>query len=422
MTAKRWLNVAARIFLSLGLLYSIYLVATRSIAQWYFRQPPPEGVRKAIEWDPGNPMYYAALARVLERSPEGADLNEVIRLHEKATQLSPRRARYWAELGGAYELAGQLEDARLAYERAQELFPNSPKINWQLGNFYIREGKIREALQAFQKVLLGDPGLRRQAFDLAWRAGADADLILEEMIPPQMDILFQYLDYLTQKQRIEEAEQTWARILEHQLPFEPRAAFPYLDGLIRNQRVDGLTAAWAMLAERNPTRIRQRRFDPSLIFNGGFESVILNGGLGWRVTPIEGVVVSVDSLTFFDGTRSLKFRFDGQHNVNYHHVLQYVPVKPDTHYRFMGYMRAQEITTASGPRFEVYDAYDPKSLFLLTENLVGSSSWSPQHLEFETGRDTRLLIIRVARPPSRKFDNQIAGTVWIDRLSLTPVE
>jgi len=60
------------------------------------------------------------------------------------------------------------------------------------------------------------------------------------------------------------------------------------------------------------------------------------------------------------------------------------------------------------------------SLFLSTENDVGTSSWSLQQLDFKTKADTRLLVVRVARPPSEKLDSQIGGTVWIDGVSLTP--
>lgn len=88
MNKKRWLNLVGRILLSLALLYCIYLVATRAIALWYFRQADLAGVRKAIEWDPGNPRYYAALARVLERSIEGEDLEETIERRCVETRLN----------------------------------------------------------------------------------------------------------------------------------------------------------------------------------------------------------------------------------------------------------------------------------------------------------------------------------------------
>ncbi len=367
-------------------------------------------------------MYYAALARVLEQGRDRFDLNEVIGLYEKATQLSPYKARYWAERGGAYELGGRTEEAQRAYERAQQLFPNSPEINWKLGNFYVRQGNLQPGLRALQKVLLGDPSLRQQTFDLAWRAGAEPASIRVEMIPDRVDILFQYLNYLAGKRRMDEAEQVWVRILGLNLAFDPPWSFVYVDALIREKRVVELTEAWAEITRRNPTLIRQRSFDPNLVTNGDFENFILNGGLDWRVAPLEGVVVSVDSLTFFDGTHSLKIQFDGKHNHDYAHVYQYVPVKPNTLYRLVGYMRTQGITTDQGLRLEVYDAYDSSRLLLATENLAGTSGWSPQHLEFQTGPETELLLVRARRPRSWKFDNRIAGTFWIDRVSLNAVE
>jgi len=418
----RRLDFPVRILLSLVLLFCIYWVATGAVAQWYSRQQSAEGLRKAIQWDPGNPMYYAALARVLSTSLEGADLDEVIRLYEKSTELRPLEARYWAELGGVYEQVERLQEAQRAYAEAEKLFPNSPQLNWQSGNFHLRQGNIPLALKSFQKVLLGDPGLLPQVFDLAWRAGAEPELILNEMIPPQPNIMFAYLDYLVQKKRIEQAAEVWERILALQLPFEPKSAFPYLDALIASKRVDLLTSAWAELAKRNPTRLRQRAFDPNHLTNGDFEGEILNGGLDWRVGILEGVIVTVDGLRFFDGTHSLKIQFDGTRNIDYGHVYQFVPVKPKTLYRFTGYMRVQGITTDSGPRFQIYDAYDPSKLFLSTENLVGTSGWSPQQLEFQTSPDTQLLIVRVARPASQKFDNQIAGALFIDRVILNAVE
>jgi hypothetical protein len=43
-------------------------------------------------------------------------------------------------------------------------------------------------------------------------------------------------------------------------------------------------------------------------------------------------------------------------------------------------------------------------------------------MDFKTARETRLLLIQVARPASRKFGNQISGTMWIDGVSLRVIE
>ncbi|MGH9862839.1 MAG: tetratricopeptide repeat protein [Candidatus Acidiferrales bacterium] len=421
MNGNDWVRRILAVVLSLGLVFGIYLAGARAVAQWNFLRDPPEGLQRAISWDSRNPMYYTALARVEERSLQGADPQELIRLYERAVQLSPARARYWADLGGVYEMAGRQQDAQRAYERARELFPNSPDINWQLGNFYLRQGNVDDALPAFQRVLLGNPSLWQTTFDLVWRAGADDNLIFERMMPPEASVYLRCLNYLGEKGRLDAAGQAWKRLLALGQAFEPQAAFPYLDALIREKRVEEMTAVWTALAEHHPQRMA-RGTGSDLMNNGAFENEILNGGLDWRVQPVEGVIVSVDTSTFFDGTRSLKLRFDSTSNMDYHNVYQLVPVRPNSFYRFMSYLRVQDITTDSGPRFQVRDAYDPSRLSLLTESMTGTAIWEPQMLEFRAGPETHLLQIRLVRLPSSKIVNQISGLAWADRVSLSEIK
>ncbi len=414
--------VVVRVGVSLGLLACIYVLAAQAIAWWHFRRGSPEELGKAIEWAPRHAEFYVARAHALQMSVEGTDVNEVIRLYEKATRLSPNRAGYWAELGGSYEWAGREEEARRAYERAQQLFPRSPEINWKLGNFYIRAGRTDEALRALEKAVRGDPGIRRPAFDLVWRAGVDSQTILRAMIPAELNIQLGYLNYLAETKRLDEAAPVWAQLRAGGSKIEARAVFPYLDALISEQRSDELPAVWDALMERSGKAGNGRLGDRNLITNGSFESEILNGGLDWRVLPCDGVAPRVDSQTFFDGTRSLRLRFDGGKNVSYSHVLQFVPVRPDTRYRFVAYVRAEGITSDSGPRFEIYDAGEKSRLSLAGDAVLGTANWLTQQLQFQTGPDTRVLVVRLARPASRAFDGRLGGTLWVDRVSLRAME
>jgi tetratricopeptide (TPR) repeat protein len=412
-----------RICLSIGLLFSMYLAFAQAFANGYSLQRTTEGMRKAIQWEPRNPKYYSRLAQYVEDdSEERDDPGEAIYLYKKAIELSPHNADFWTELGHTYKRAGQFENAQSAYEHAKLLFPNSPNINWSLGVLYLRSGKVELGLQAFQKTILGDPQNQRDTFDYAESVTGDGNLILAAMIPAHEDTLFQYLNYLSDKKRLDEAAQVWSRLLALRFSFQPDAVIPYLDALIDQRQIDQLEVVWAELLERNPSKIRNQVFDSNVVTNGDFESEILNGGLDWRITPADGVVVSVDTVGSFDGVRSLRIQFDGKHNFDYQNVFQYVPVKPATSYRFTGSMRAQGITTDNGPQFQICDAYDSAKLSFQIGNWVGTSGWSSEQLAFKTGPDTRLLLVRVARRPSRKFDNQIAGTVWVDHVALNAVE
>jgi hypothetical protein len=430
---KYTVTVLARIFLAACLLYCMYLAARQGIAAWYFRQASPQAIQAAIKWDPQNPEYYDALATLTHLYAAGGNSPEVVRLSEKATKLSPYNAFYWADLGAAYEWSGRKDDALRTFTRAHALFPNSPQINWKIANFYVRTGKISHALRTLKEVLLEDPTKERLVFSLAANATPDNQEILREMLPPSAPILLDYLEFQIETNGMDPAAQTWATLLELKSPFDPARAFPYLDALIQHHDVDRLTEAWSALSARFPQEIAARESAPNLITNGNFAFAPLNGGLDWRIIPVQGAAVTVDPSTGVDAGKSLRINFDGTQNLDYAHVLQYVPVTPNTSYKFSAYIRTQGISTDSGPRFVLQDAYDPAELADVTsksanpirfststESVTGTSDWSPHQLEFKTTASTRLLIVKVARPVSHKFDNKLAGTVWIARVTLLP--
>ena len=419
MSDRQLFTFAIRICLALCLLFCIYLVGRRGIADWYFRQESPTSVQAAIQWERDNPQYYDALGTLTHFYGTPKNLDASVVFYESAKRLSPNDAHFWSDLGSAYDWAGRTNDALSAFKRALRLFPNSPEINWRFANFAFRTHRIPEALAALRVVLVGNIPAHRDVFRLAVSATRDNRAILQ-MLPPQASVFFDYLNFEMEAGNVTTAEQVWLRLLQLKLPFDLRQAFPYLDALIQHREPGRLVAAWSALAERFPAQIGPLVNNFNLVANGGFEHDILDGGFDWRIVPVDGAVVSMDFQDAFEGARALRLEFNGKRNLDYGHVLQYVAVQPNTQYRFSGTLRMKGISTDSGPRFQVFDAFDMGKLFVSTENTVGTSGWSSQHLEFKTKADTRLLIVRVARPPSQKLDNQISGTVWVDRVSLTP--
>jgi len=401
-----------------ALAFCIYLSVRRGIAAWYFRQNVPTAIEHATRWDPDNPQYFDAFAGITHLYADADTPTQIIPLYDRAVSLSPEKAEYWADLATAYDWAGRTSDAQRAYRHALELFPNSPQLNWTVANFEIRTGRIADGLAALRKVLLGDDIPPQTVFALATNATSDNSAILNEM-PPQAGLFFAYLDFQIENGRMNDAQATWNRLLGLNLPFDVRQAFPYLDALINQKKIRGLMQAWSALATRFPAQIHAPDLNGNRIMNGEFRFDIINGGLDWRIVPTEGATVSLDSTNSFEGRSSLRIDFDGNHNLDYGNFLQFVPVKPDTHYRVQAFMRTGGITTDSGPRLQIYDAYDMRKLFLSTENLTGTTAWKDEELDFQTPADTQLLIVKIARPISQKFDNEIAGSVWLNDVRLT---
>ena len=404
----------------LVLLSCIYLAGKRGVGDLYFERHTPASTQTAMKWDSANPQYYDALGTLTHMYGITGKLDESVSLYETAAHLGPSDAHYWSDLGAAYDWAGRSEEASRAFRRAIQLFPNSPEINWRFANFAVRTHRFPEALQSLRVVLASNSPAYRDVFRLAATAARDDETILE-ILPSDARVFLDFLNFEMAAGNVLTAERAWRRLLELKLPFDLREAFPYLDALIQRHEPERLATAWAALAERFPAQIGPlAASNTNLVTNGSFERDVLNGGLDWRVVPVEGAAVSLDSQDPFDGSRAIRIEFDGKHNLDYGHILQYVPVQPNTRYRFSAAMRATGITTDSGPRFQIFDAFDLVSPLQSTENIVGTSNWSSQQVRFKTNARTSLLVIRVARPPSSKIDNQISGTVWIDQVSLTP--
>lgn len=403
--------------LVLLLCFCAYLVFRRGVAAFYFRSTTPAAIQAATAWDPANPQYSDVEATALHLYSVDEDLHAIVALHQRATLLSPHDALLWADLGGAYERAGRDAESFYAFERAQELFPRSPEINWRLANFCVRTGRIADGIPALRSVLEADSTSRSRVFALATNAISDRRKILE-MLPPSAPVFFDYIRFAIARGDMAGGEECWDRLFQLNLPFDPQDAVPYLETLIQQQEIGQLQAAWSGLRGRFPTQVAPSETDSNLITNGGFAFDPLNGGLDWHVTPTDGVAVTLDRADGAARSRALRITFDGSRNVDYAHVFQYVPVRPRARYRFSGGMRTDHISTDCGPRFQIVDAYDPATQLASTQNMVGTHPGSEPQLEFTTGEKTRLLLVRVARPMSLKLDNKIAGTVWIDRISL----
>lgn len=119
-----------------------------------------------------------------------------------------------------------------------------------------------------------------------------------------------------------------------------------------------------------------------------------------------------------DGAQCLEITFDGKHNLDYRNIYQFVPVQPDTTYRFSAYVKAQGLTTDSGVRFFVLDYYERSAPVVFTNSVTGTTGWTLEEVEVRAGPSARILEIVLSRASSTKFDNKVSGRCWIDHVGL----
>lgn len=373
--------------------------------------PEPSKLQKAIRLEPSNAEYRDLFGRYLALS--GTSLDEGIANYRIAVQLNSYESRYWLDLAGAYQISGRIQEQEESVERAVQADPTTPDVAWAAANFFLVQGDLNKALRHFRVVLANDPEAVDSALQLCWRATGNANRILDEVLPPRPDVYLSFLRLLIDKRETAAAKSVWNRLIGLNRSFSSQLAFPYFRFLIAQQEVAAAQNLWQQLAVLDHSLQPYLSSGENLIVDGGFEENILDGGFDWWYESRPHVILAIDTNEFHSGTRSLSVTFDGQ-STSEAGISQLIPVKPNTYYEFSAEFRAEELETASGPRFAIADAYT-SAPYVLTDDVMGTNPWRLEHARFQTGPNTNLLSLKIVRQPAAPL---IRGKLWIDDLKL----
>jgi hypothetical protein len=382
-------------------------------------QPDFQHLRYALTLDPQNPEYNLKIGRLYQYSPVSMEPEQAVAHLERAARLSPYDPQVWLDLASALEFENRNAEAEESLRRADYLAPRLPPAQWAIGNYYLLHGNMDECFRHFRTVLEGDDQYMTIILNTAWKASGDPGKILNEVIPPTVQAEFEYLNFLAAHQQYEAAASTWKHIARTKT-FEPVWATGYLENLIAAHRIEEAGEVWTEMGSKGDLASTYGPTGQNLMVNGEFEQPVLSFGFDWRIAHIDGAFAGIDPTVSHSPGHSVLVQFAGTQNVNYQNVFQFVRVNPNQSYRLKAYMKAEAITTDSGPRLEVRDILEPRIPAHLSEDLRGSTPWTPVSVDFKTSPRTRVIAVLISRRPSTKLDNQISGKVWVDDVTLAP--
>jgi Tfp pilus assembly protein PilF len=398
---------------------AIIIVAGRMwlAAHWASSRNPRDWAR-AAQLEPGNAAYWSQLGLYEEWDFAHGNIHQAVRDFEQATRLNPRSDLLWTALASAYEVSGQPGKARQAYAKAQEAKPVSAEVAWQFGNFLLRQGETQQAAAQVREALLNRPELTPSAISQFSRAGVGLDRILNQMLPARRKDYLAALNYFLSHDENDAALASWEKLagLGQKIPLNKSLGL--IDGLLAANRASDAERVWQQ-ALVSSGRV-EAKAGGSLIFNGGFEHSLVNGGFGWRWMPTYGAVLDLVGDITHSGAQSARVTFDGTANCDFSSLRQYVAVDPGTRYRFSAYMRTDKISTDSGPQFVIWTCNNPVHKLAQTPAMVGTHPWTNVQANFTPGPGTDCVDVVLRRAPSQMFDNQIRGTVWVDDVRLIP--
>jgi hypothetical protein len=259
------------------------------------------------------------------------------------------------------------------------------------------------------------PAKQNDVYGLCWSLQLGNTYILQNLLPGNYEYRAGYLLYLISTGHPAEAQETWKTIDVNKL--DKDLFIKYVNFLISNGLYDEAWTTWKDITGR--LEVIEKDDDTSLVWNQGFENEILNGGFDWTISKAEGANVFLDDSVRMSGNRSLGVSFDGLHNPDVTVARQLTRVKPSSKYRLKGYVRTDSLTTANGIFLSVF-GHKCASLNKGSEVVTGTGFWREVSVDFETPADCRAITIAIRK--SKKFDNKIEGTAWIDGITMKQQE
>jgi hypothetical protein len=323
--------------------------------------------------------------------------------------ISPYR---WLELAEGYEDAGYVGKARQSLQRAEELAPNLPPVWIRAAGFHFRRGEREKALAAgarAQAIAADADEFLFQSYD---RFVRDTPMVIRALTADRRSLIA-WFHHLINGSKPDDAARVWTELVR-QSAANRELAIPYIRFLLAQHRYQAAESVW--IAQTTPSD--RGRYPDDRIFNGGFEAPPTECPLDWKITPLEGVEMERDPAGAHDGKFALRIHFPGTANIDFQNVAQYVIVTPGQ-YRFSAWLRTEGITTDQGVHLTLADAESPTRFKMDTESLRGDNGWKEISGALVVPAQTNLLSVAIRREPSGKFDNKIAGTVWVDSVSLT---
>lgn len=116
-------------------------------------------LRQILDINPFDDRVLNYLGYLLAQN--GRDLDEAIKLVNRALQVDPGRAEYLDSLGWAHFQKGELVEAERFLSEAARKRPDHPEILDHLGDLYAKSGRWQEAIDAWTKALASkEPGIQ----------------------------------------------------------------------------------------------------------------------------------------------------------------------------------------------------------------------------------------------------------------------
>jgi tetratricopeptide (TPR) repeat protein len=409
---KSRLLVVAIAFLTAAVLSFFGIRA--ALATYYANLGTRAGFETAVRLEPHDPRKWYLFGHYLQTDEVEADPRRAIAAYKTSLDLDPLSADTWLDLAEAYEAEFAIDDARKAFLEANHVYPASSQVHWRYANFLVRQNELESAFSEFRKAIEKDPQLGGATVRICRHYEPDFNHILDEVLPPIAEAYLNVLWELTDEADTSDGLKVWSKLFLLHPKMNSRDVIHFVDGLLREKHTSEAAIVWPQAAGLMDL---PKMEDPagSLIWDGGFETNVIDGGLAWRFDQKKSVLIGYDQEIKHSGARALRLDVDQKDIFGFVGVCQWVVVEPKTAYEFSGWLRTREMADEGGIFFRVRTLGLQTNLTSDTAKLSGTTDWTRVSMPWTTPDEARLAQVCLARP--QVYDSR-HGIAWVDDVTL----
>lgn len=337
------------------------------------------------------------------------DFENSLKDYTDTIELNPVLRQAWLDITEPLLNENRSEDALLIIKYIKSITPYSNDLHWDLGLQLVRINEQELAVNTLVEVVQNNYWKRAHVFILFDKLDVNKKYIIERL--GSFELLKAYLEHLISKRYTTDALYLWENMANKHDDLDENLKDRFVEFLISQNKYKYASDIWH--------KGNKELHGTNLIWNGDFEYDIENKGFDWRLTNTREANIEIDRIERYSGENSLKIEFNGEKNINFHHVKKYIPVEPETEYLLSYAQKNSDITTKSGVYVEIMCGNS--RVTTKTEDVSGSSPWIKKEKLFATESGCEGVMIQLKRDPVRKLNNKISGTVWFDDISLEAI-
>ncbi len=333
---------------------------------------------------------------------QGMNLANVAKLIDQ----DPMNPLVWSAYAELLAAQGQPDAAAQNFAHAVSLGPGMSPVLMRAANFDFAYGRMDHGISMAHEILMQTDAFDQILFADLMHSGVPVSGVLSRAIPAQPRVARAWLAWVCVHGTAEDLSATWLWMRQNMLA-DQKSAVDFTWALWNRKSFRGAQQAWADWI--GPSE--RPYLNPERLANTRLENEPNGSPFDWTLTASPSV-----QLLRRDG---LEIRFSGSENVHFAQVHQFATVRVQR-YRLSIEASAQGLTTDERPFFRVFDPENPARLDVATAPLSETVARSWFTLNFEVPKGTQVVQVRIERRPSRHFDNKIAGTLHVFRISLSP--